>query len=288
MRTSAGYDIEDPEVQALLETMREQLKKNESLTAREYDAMAKADSALPPLRRVYRFFGQWDEMLGHAKPSPMQMPGPRQQPRFTDEQLIVAVKYVAQQLGTNVLSSPAYESFTSRKAPHLPSASAVRKRLGDWKWSVAMARCGLQAPDRSSTKPLEPAQIVRALQLASRGRSPVEPLTQLDYNAFCNAHEDDDLPELMQILEVYGTWEQALHAAHIELEDDMHYSGWTIHEARMALQLVQRFTNQPVTRKTYERTRAKAKRMMPMWNDVLDILNLHEDKTGRVTARNVV
>jgi hypothetical protein len=287
MQTSTGYDVQDPEVQGVLAQLRGHDKVSMTMSAKQYHALSRSPEGdgLPSLPRLYRFFGSWEEIVASLK-----MPAARSGSRFTDEQLIAAVQYVAEQLGTNVLSAPAYESYITRKAPHLPSASAIRKRLGDWKWSVAMQVCGLKAPDRSSTKPPDPAQIVRALQLASRGRSPMEPLKPLEYNEFCNQHEEDELPELMQILEAYGTWEHALHMANIELEDDMHPSGWTIHEARSALQAVQRFTGRPVTRSSYERTRARAKRIasMPMWQDLLDTLALEETPSGKVVMRPYV
>lgn len=201
---------------------------------------------------------------------------------FSDQDLIDAACYVAKQLGTNVLSGPAYKEYQSRHAPHLPSESLVRKKLGEWRWSLAMEVCGLKAPDRSATAAPDPAQIVRALQLANRGRSLMEPMTQLDYNRFCDEHKEEHLPELMQILDVYGTWEQALHAASIELEDDMHPSGWTIYEARSALQLVHNFTGKAVTRASYERTRAWGKREMPTFDDVVAVLDLHETSKGRL------
>jgi hypothetical protein len=282
MQTSTGYDSQDPEVQALLAQLRASEQVTVKMTAPQYHEFLRTPEGkdFPSLSKLYRFFGSWDELIALLK-----MPAARSGSKFTDEQLKEAVQYVAEQLGTNVLSAPAYESYISRKAPHLPSASAIRKRLGGWKWSVAMIVCGLKAPDRSSTKPPDPARIVRALQLASRGRSPMEPLKPLEYNNFCIEHEEDELPELMQILEAYGTWEHALHMAHIELEDDMHPSGWTIHEARSALQSVQRFTGRPVTRASYNRTRARAKRMMPVWEDLLDVLGLEEKPGGSVVMR---
>jgi hypothetical protein len=206
---------------------------------------------------------------------------PRKSTRvFSDQDLIDSALYVAKQLGTNVLSGPMYKEYQMRHAPQLPSESLVRKKLGNWRWSLAMEVCGLKAPDRSTGESPDPAQIVRALQLASRGRSLMEPMTQNDYNRFCAAHKEERLPDLMQVLDVYGTWEQALHAASIELEDDMHSSGWTIYEARSALEAVLRFTGAAVTRSSYERTRAWGRREMPTFDDLIAVLDLGETPDG--------
>lgn len=255
------------------------LARAHKMSARAWQQhIASSEHPLPSLDRIYRFFESWDEVRRYVG-MPMRSKG---QTWFTDEQLVEAALYVADQLGTNVLSESQYRTYQERKAPHLPSASVVRKRLGEWRWSQAMLAVGLRAPEHTKKQAPDHGWIIRSLQMAAAECDPMETLNQITYNEYVNDHPGDGHPEVMSIMDAYETWEAALNAANIELDDDLHKSGWTMQETWWALQMVQKFTQQAVTRDSYERTRARAKRFMPSWATVLDVLGLEEMPDGSV------
>lgn len=225
-----------------------------------------AVGGLPAMTTVYRIFKAWPNVMAEAGVA-RDDETPK---RISEESMIAAMQAAARALQVTVLSSHAYDDHRERCGEKIPSSSVIRKRLGPWEQAVRQA--GLEAPQRATQRRLSPAQCLAALQRASRSTS--GELSIESYERFVLEADDEELPDVTQILGIFPSWEVALSAADIDRSDDLHPETlWTVEEARRMVGLVRQMVGEEFSPERYEQIRRQATRPMPSWTTVSQLLD---------------
>lgn len=290
---SSFAPLEDPRIPTILNAIRaiSKQKGGGPLSTHDYVEWRRdMDTKLPSMTTVYRLFPSWGDAVALAGVSITQ----DEKQRTSTEDMIAAVQMAAKDLGSTMLSSHAYvdwrekniEIQLAKTGKKLPSESVMRKRFKSW--SKVVEEAGLEAPQRTMPKRPEPAQILHALRIAQRRTT--QALTPAIYSEIVKDSEDE-LPDVMTVLQQFRSWEEALRAAEIEVPDDLHATAlWSVAEARRVLSAVQRvlaMRKQRVTRENYETVRKEAKRPMPSWQVLCDLLRVEQGENGKVQPQRV-
>ncbi len=260
----------DPMRNKVLSVVRKLAKENTTnLSVQQYMEWRKEkDPTLPALTTVYRMFNSWGDLLAEAGISQPD----EERKRTSDQELVAALQAVAVALGVKVLSSHMYDEQRRRMEQKLPSSSVIRKWLGPWE--IAVQRADLEAPKRATPRKVTTAEVLHSLRVATR-RSREALTPQIYAKLMSDADEEEEWPDLMQIMSLFPSWETALRAADIEIADDLHpHALWTVEEARRTLNLVAQLLNGPVDGGLYEDIRKRAKRPMPTWETICELLGI--------------
>lgn len=236
---------------------------------------AKHAPHLPSPSTLYRLFGSWKEALAEAG---VNGDSSGELSRMPDEVLIAALKEAAEALGTKTLSSHSYDAYRRRvksnEGRDLPSSSVIRKWLGPW--GKAVKRAGLETTERAAPRRATMDEVIEALRKAKKNIEGM--MTPRAYNEFRESLDNEqreEFPDVGQVMQHFPNWETALRAADVEQSDALHPTGlWTAEEARRIARQVEKFTGAKLTRKSYEEVRAKARKPMPEWAVLRDLLAL--------------
>lgn len=197
--------------------------------------------------------------------------GTRGQPGHDDE-LLGTLRRVAAAIGTEVLTSSAYDGYRLEHEPNLPSSTMIRSRFGAWRPAVRAA--GLLAlGDAGSESERELSRVVRSLRDA-RSALPM-PLTRANYARWHSAlGASEERPDVDEIVAIFGNWERALNAAGIGSDDILHPDAlWTSAEARAIRRFVETVTGEPLSASAYaallERERHQP---LPSWDVLCELL----------------
>lgn len=267
----------DPRISETLKHIRLLARRHSRRpTVQDYLAYrAKYAPQLPSTSTLYRLFGGWPEALAEAG---ISKSGPQELSRTPDDALIAALKEAAEALGVTELSSHAYDDYRRRvlkkEKRKLPSSSVIRKWLGHW--ASAVKKAGLESPERAAPRRATVDEVIEAL------RSAKEQLTGMmsprAYNDFLNSLPEDErekYPEISQIVAVFPDWDAALRAADVEQSDSLHPTGlWTAEEARRIARQVEKILGHSLDQESYEKVRASARKPMPEWHVMRDLLSL--------------
>lgn len=261
----------DDRIELVLGVVRQlDAEHDRPITVHDYIHFRKTRTAdrgeLPAITTVYRIFKGWKQVLILAG---VHTEG-EQHKRISEQEMIDAMGAAATSLGTSVLSSHAYDEFRERNGAQMPSSSVIRKRLGPWEQAVQ--RAGLEAPTRGTAPRLTPETCLRSLEYAARSIS--GPLTEEAYEHFVTEQAQAGLPRSAQIVGVFSSWEAAVASADIDRSDDLHPETlWTVDEARRMLRTAARMLGDELSPESYEQLRAHARRPMPSWPTVAQLLD---------------
>ena len=265
--------LNDPRVKEIIKHLRILARRhNRRLVVQDYlEYRARHAPQLPALTTIYRLMGSWPEALKIAGVDQGLVSDGAS--RTSDESLIAALKQAATDLGVTVLSSHAYDEYRKTQAPDLPSSSVIRKWLGRWGDAVKLA--GLETTERTMPHRPSMAEIIAALRQAKEAEGGV--LTPRAYGAYHNdlpIDEQAQFPEVGQVMSQFPSWEMALRAADVDQSDSLHPTGlWTAEEARRISSQCEKLTGQPLVESSYEDLRRRAKRPMPSWRVLRDLLS---------------
>jgi hypothetical protein len=263
----------DPRIAYTIKHLKALAKRHSRrLVVNDYlEYRAKHARDLPSMTTLYRLFGSWNAALEQAGVNQI---GKTELSRTSDEALIAALQEAAEALGVKVLSSHAYDQYRASSAPHLPSSSVIRKWLGHW--AEAVKRAGLETTDRAVPRRPGLSEIIDALRTAKQHVDGM--LSPQAYSEFLQSVEDeterDRYPTAQEILRQFTNWEAALRAADVEQSDTLHPTAlWSAEEARRLASLVERITGRPLNKRDYERVAGEARRPMPSWKVMRELLS---------------
>ena len=265
----------DPRVAEIIKHLKILAKRHSRrLVVQDYlEYRAKSAKHLPALTTLYRLFGSWGEALAAAGVDQTEK---TELSRTSDEILDDALRHVAEQLNTKVLSSHAYDEYRAANAAHLPSSSVIRKWRG--RWADAVRNAGLETTERAAPRKPAMAEIIDALR---RAKSEIDGmLTPHTYTSLVAGYPEDSRdqwPSTQHILSQFPNWEAALRAADVDQSDAVHPKAlWTAEEARRIYQqctLVLQAAELKLTERTYQALRDRAKRPMPTWTVMTELLS---------------
>lgn len=245
-------------------------------TVQDYLAYrAKHAPQLPSTSTLYRLFDGWQEALAAAGVSES---GTQELSRTPDEELINALKEAAKALGVTELSSHAYDDYRrqvmQKEGRKLPSSSVIRKWLGHW--ATAVKKAGLESPERTTPRRATIDEVIEALRSAKQHLTGMmSPRAYNDFRSSLPDEEREKFPEISQIVTIFPDWEAALRAADVEQSDSLHPTAlWTAEEARRIARQAEKILGRPLDEEGYERIRASARKPMPEWHVMHDLLSL--------------
>jgi hypothetical protein len=255
---------------------------------------------LPAGTTLFRLFGKFTTLRDLAGVSNL---GPAAAPQMSNDEMLEDLRYVASQLGTDTLSTHAYDRFRKpddtrpdfvAKRPlldgegnvvgekELCSSSVMRKRFGYW--SAATAAAGLRSSER--TLPPRPTAVdaVEALRLAKEqvaGRLSPQAYSEW-WSSLAGEHERNKLPTPQEILEFFPSWEIALKVADIEQRDAFHpkalYKASEVRRIVRRCEELMRARGKPadyeLTPDDYEWIRARSRKPLPEWSVIQELLRV--------------
>lgn len=264
--------LNDPRVKEIIKHLRILARRhNRRLVVQDYlEYRARHAPQLPALTTIYRLMGSWPEALKTAGVN--QPSGGDQSSRTSDESLIAALKQAANDLDVKVLSSHAYDEYRKTQAPDLPSSSVIRKWLGRWGDAVKLA--GLETTERAMPHRPTMSEIIASLREAKDAEGGIlTPRAYSAYQASLPPERQARFPEVSQVMNQFPSWEMALRAADVDQSDSLHPQGlWTAEEARRIASQCERLIGGPLDQKSYQDLRKRAKRPMPSWSVLQDLL----------------
>lgn len=277
----------DPRIAEIVKHLKILAKRhNRRLVTADYLAYRDNHAkSLPAMTTLYRLFGSFPEALAAAGVDQAEKV---ELGRTADEDLDNCILFVAKELDTDTLSSHAYDRYRDEHPDAtitsvtgdpmlLKSSSVIRKWRNNW--SEAVARVGLKTTSRAAPRKIGGAEIIDALR---RAKGEIEGLlTPHAYTSLVASYPEDQRdqwPSTQDILKQFPNWEAALRAADVEQSDALHPKAlWSAEEARriwtQCKKLAERSLGQPLTEDLYERMRAGAKRPMPTWQVMRDLLS---------------
>jgi hypothetical protein len=262
----------DPRVKEITKHLKILARRhNRRIVVQDYlEYRAKHAPDLPALTTIYRLFGSWAEAL---RASGVNDKNTSDLSRTSDEALIAALQEAAKGLGVKVLSSHAYDEYRKSEAPHLPSSSVIRKWLGYWAQAVKAA--GLETTERSIPRKPTMIEVIDAIRKAKKEtQGMLTARTYGDFRASLPREERDEFPDISHILSQFPNWESALRAADVEQSDVLHPHGlWTAEEARRITKSSEKVLGRKLDKKGYEEICTKAKKPMPSWQVLQDLLS---------------
>lgn len=260
---------DDPRVPAIIAAVKRLSgPKKRHVSVQDYNSYAREHPDLPAMNTVYRIFGKWPNVLEAAGIEETES-----RSRAPKEALIADLRFAAEQLGVEVLSTHAYDEFRRHTRRQLYSSSVIRKWFTTWEHAVQAA--GLGAPKRSMIRRVPAALVLSALQQAVRDLG--DDITPQAYDAWATsqaqAGSDREIPRLAQVMMTFPTWEQALRSAEVERSDDLHpHALWTAEEAQRIRESAERVIGGELTEELYERLRAQSRRPLPSWTTLQELL----------------
>lgn len=271
---------DDPRVPVIIAAVKKLSgRRRRHVSVQDYNSHARQHPDLPAMNTVYRLFGKWPNVLEAAGIEETES-----RTRAPKEELIADLRFVAEQLGVQVLSTHAYDEFRRHTKRKLYSSSVIRKWFTTWELAVQAA--GLGAPKRSMVRRVAPSLVLAALQQAVRDLG--DDLTPQGYDAWAQAQiaaeapREREIPRLAQVMMTYPTWEQALRSAEVERSDDVHPQAlWTAEEGQRILQSAERVLGGEVTEAAYERLRSRARRPLPSWTTLQELLERSRGRRPR-------
>lgn len=270
--TSKGIPLDDPRVQAIIQSFKragELLGPEESLTVKRLENIRKEHPELeiPATNTIYKVM-RWPEAIS--------LSGLDQGARALGyneehEAYYADMRYVANVLGIERLSTPVYDAFRRRNLHlGLKSSSAIRK---PHKWEVACERAGLVSPQRALSRKATRDEMISSGRIVWRRlRRNMSPDT---YRQFCG-EQTLEMPTVEDILTEFRSWENFCREAKIEVADDVDpVYMWTFEEVERALRWARReFPDQFHGEDDYRRLQQDYPLRLPAWETVVEILEL--------------
>jgi len=226
---------------------------------------------LPSVETLLRMFSSWENLLIECGIEG----GGEELSRIPDSVLISALQQAAKELGSESLSSHAYDRWRSEfiesgktwrpNYPDPPSSSVIRKWLGYWGDSVAAA--GLSTEKSPAQRRPSTIEIIHALnEVKSRVPGMLSPSAYQQFISGLDDQQRQDFPSFADILNNFPSWETALRAADVEQSDSLHPEGlWSAEECRRIARQAETLLGEPLTKENYQTIVDKSKTPKPSW-----------------------